>query len=208
MQSTLTTIASIAAAYLLGAVPWGLILVRGIYKIDVRTIGSGNIGATNVRRAAGNCAAILVLLLDAAKGAVPVWVVRGFDHHFGFPWQWLAIAVALAAIIGHVYPIYLGFKPSGKGVATALGGYLALSPWAALVALGIFVATAAATRKASVGSLVASISLLPAIWIESRDGVLFAGVALSVILIFWRHRENIERLSKGKEPSLSDRPKG
>jgi acyl phosphate:glycerol-3-phosphate acyltransferase len=192
-------------AYLSGAVPWGLIIVRSLKKGDIRTIGSGNIGATNVRRAAGTPAALLVLLLDVLKGALPVLAVRLIVPGCGFAWQWTATFAALAAIAGHMFPIYLNFRPSGKGVATALGCYLVLAPWAALSALAIFMLVAAVSRKSSLGSLAGTLALPPATWISTHDWILTTGALISMLLIIFRHKENIGRLLRGSEPSLNDR---
>ncbi len=197
----------IVTAYLSGAVPWGLIIVRHLKNIDVRSIGSGNIGATNVRRAAGTPAALLVLLLDMLKGALPVLALRllGSSACSG-QWQWAGALGTLAAIGGHMFPVYLMFKPSGKGVATALGCYLVLSPWAAFGAITVFGAIAAVTRKVSLGSLAGTVTLLPGVWVSTHDWVLTFSAALSTGLIILRHKDNIRRLLHGSEPSLKDRP--
>lgn len=199
----------IAAAYLSGAVPWGLIIVRRLKRADIRHLGSGNIGATNVRRVAGTPAALLVLLLDVSKGAFPILVVRWLaSPACDIQWQWPGALAALAAIAGHMFSLYLMLRPSGKGVATALGCFLVLSPWAALIALIVFCAVAAVSRKVSLGSLSAAIALLPAMWISTHDWRLTAVALISTGLIYLRHRENIHRLLQGTEPSLKDRSEG
>jgi acyl phosphate:glycerol-3-phosphate acyltransferase len=195
----------VVPAYLAGAIPWGLIIVRYLKHIDIRTIGSGNIGATNVSRAAGTPAALLTLLLDALKGAVPVLALRLVASECDFAWQWVAAAGTVAAITGHMFPIYLRFRPSGKGVSTAFGCFLVLAPWAALSALATFILVAGFSRKSSLGSLTGTLALLPAIWISTHDGVLMVGALISMGLIFLRHAENIRRLLRGKESSLNDR---
>ncbi len=197
MQTTLIPYASIVGlAYLLGAVPFGMLVARMFDRnVDLRATGSGNIGATNVARTLGKGPGILTLLLDAAKGSAAVLAanaVAGPGDHF------LPAAAGGAAFLGHVFPVYLGFR-GGKGVATALGVVLALSPPAGGILVFLFAAVFAAARYVSLGSLVAAAGLMPAMLLlgEPRPFVsLSAGIG---ILVFWTHRENIARLLAGQE---------
>lgn len=182
-------------AYLLGAVPTGVLLARAFGGIDPRTMGSRNIGATNVYRTAGKKLGILTLLGDIAKGLVPVVIARhSLDSHF-----WIA-AVALTAFLGHLYPIYLNFK-GGKGVATGLGALLALSPLSALLTLLVFAAVVYIWRYISLGSLAAALAfpLFLALNPFNPHKIYVPFAILIGALIFYRHRENIERLLAGRE---------
>ena len=195
-------------ASLSGSVPWGLIIVRHLKKIDVRTVGSGNIGATNVRRAAGTSAAVAVLLLDILKGALPVLVACWLAVPLcGLQGQWAGALASLAAVSGHMFPVFLMFRPSGKGVATALGCFLILSPLAASSALVVYGVIVAITQKSSLGSLAGCIVLVPAVWISTHNGILTLGALIIAGLIILRHQENIKRLLQGNEPSLKDHSK-
>ncbi|MEQ9497643.1 MAG: glycerol-3-phosphate 1-O-acyltransferase PlsY [Deltaproteobacteria bacterium] len=182
----------LGVAYLLGAIPFGLVLARVFKGIDVREHGSKNIGATNVARTAGKPLGILTLALDAAKGAAPVV----FAHQQS--WGWLAAAGGLVAVLGHVFPVYLKFR-GGKGVATAAGVFAALSPVPTAIALGVFVLVVAPFRVVSAGSLAASVALVGATVAldEPKPIVGLAGVV--AVVIFVRHRGNIRRLVFGQE---------
>jgi len=182
-----------AAAYVAGSIPFGVLIARA-KGIDLRQIGSGNIGATNVARAMGKGWAIAVLAADAAKGFVPVWLGR----RFGLP-AWAVGLAGGAAIVGHMFTIFLRGR-GGKGVATSLGMALALSPLPALIGFGAYIVVFATTRLSSLGSLLG-------VW---TFGVLFAlrdqpprpliAVAFGVAaLVTLRHRENIARLVRGEE---------
>ncbi len=184
------------AAYLLGAVPFGLLVAKGMGGGDIRRQGSGNIGATNVLRTTGKVAGALALLLDIGKGFLPVLLAR----------QWLGPhdpllgGIALAAFFGHLFPIYLRFK-GGKGVATALGIFLAWTPTAGLFALLTWLLTALIFRISSLAALLAFL-LLP-LFLFSQDSRVAMAVALSIVpIIIWRHRSNIQRLALGEEPRI------
>ena len=191
------TIALLAlVAYLLGSIPFGLWLVKAWKGIDVREVGSGNIGTTNVYRAAGKGAAIAVFLLDVAKGTLPVALALGLELG-----PWAAVAVGAAAILGHSKSIFLGFT-GGKSVATGIGTVLALSPAGAAIALGLWAVVFAATRMVSLGSIVAAVALpgiLYALGAPMPYLLYVAGAALYVVV---RHRANIQRLLAGKENRL------
>ena len=184
----------IAVAYLCGSIPFGLLIARAKTGKDVRTVGSGNIGATNVARAAGRPAAILTLVLDAAKGLAPVLLAARFAG--AQPKLFLA-ACALSAVAGHCFPVWLRFR-GGKGVATGLGVSLALAPWAALAGACTWLVFYKLLRISSVGSLAGvAISLLVAVFTADRAAVYgLAGVALLILL---RHAGNIRRLLRKQE---------
>ncbi|HWS56594.1 MAG TPA: glycerol-3-phosphate 1-O-acyltransferase PlsY [Pyrinomonadaceae bacterium] len=191
-------------AYLLGSVPFGYLLVRLKGAGDVRETGSGGTGATNVTRRAGRAAGLLTLLLDAAKGALAVVLARQFlTGDFGVNW-WVA-AAALAAVAGHVFPVWLRFR-GGKGVATGLGVFLSLAPLAVLCALPAFVLVVWATRYVSLGSMTAAALLPLLVWLFGARGgagaslgpLLAAALAGGALIIFM-HRANIGRLLRGTE---------
>ena len=176
-------------AYLIGAIPCGVLLTRFFGTGDIRSAGSGNIGATNVYRVAGKKLGILTLLGDALKGSLPVVVAK-----FGLllP-EWGIAAVAVAAFLGHCYPVYLGFK-GGKGVATALCIYLILSPWAVLIAFVLFAGILFKTRYVSLGSIAAATLLPFLVLLINRSNELLAASLLISILVILRHSANIRRL--------------
>lgn len=184
-------------AYLLGSISFAVLLVRATTGRDIRAEGSGNAGATNVLRSHGKKLALLVALLDVAKGVAAVLLMRLVTAD---P-RWSA-AAGFAAILGHVFPVFYGFR-GGKGVATAVGAFLALSPVALLVCLAIFLAIVAATRYVSLGSVVA-LALLPPIaglfFHASRPVVTAAG--LTALLILGKHLPNLKRLARGEERKL------
>ncbi len=195
----------LVAAYLSGAVPFGYLLVRWLRHTDVRTVGSGNVGATNALRAAGKGAALAVLALDATKGLLPVLAARAL----GEPASVQGMA-ALTAVLGHVYPITLGFR-GGKGVATAAGAFLALSPAVLAAAAALFAVVLAAQRRVSVASLAAALACPLLLYAFGRAGwapppslpLLATSGAISMLVIF-KHRSNLERLRRGEEPRLGE----
>jgi len=182
-----------AAAYVAGSIPFGLLLARA-KGIDLRQVGSGNIGATNVARAMGKGWAVAVLAADAAKGFVPVWLGR----HFGLSAAAIALAGA-AAIVGHMFTLFLRGR-GGKGVATSLGVALALSPIAAAIGFGAYAAVFALTRLSSLGSLLGvwTFALLFVLR-EIPPRPLMALAIGGALLVTLRHRENIARLVRGEE---------
>jgi glycerol-3-phosphate acyltransferase PlsY len=188
-------------AYLLGSVPWGLIFTRIFAKKDIRKEGSGNIGATNVRRIAGLTPAILTLAADMAKGAVPVGVGMAIMDANTTKGQIFIVLVALAAFMGHLYPCFLKFK-GGKGVATAAGCFLMISPLSCLLAILVFILMVMATNRVSLGSLGAALSLAPFVWwMEASVPFTILGIIISVF-VFIRHKENIQRLLAGTESTF------
>ncbi len=191
-------------AYLLGSIPFGLILVRIFRKQDIRQQGSGNIGATNVIRSGGKGLGAVTFLLDAAKGYVAVllaWQVGLHIHQTQFQTQNLAATAAVCALVGHVYPLWLGFK-GGKGVATGFGVFLGITATAALVALAAFIVIFALSRYVSLASIIAAIAfpvaalLLPH---ESLTPFMIAVVILLPLIVIAKHHANIRRLLAGTE---------
>ena len=182
-----------AAAYVAGSIPFGMLLARA-KGIDLRQVGSGNIGATNVARAMGKGWAVAVLAADAAKGFVPVWLGR----RFGLPPKVIAAAGG-AAIVGHMFTLFLRGR-GGKGVATSLGVALALSPIAAAVGFGAYVVVFATTRLSSLGSLLGVWTFSLLFVLRERPGLPLSALALGgATLVTLRHRENIARLVRGEE---------
>lgn len=191
----------LAAGYLIGAIPTGLVIIRLLRGVDIRTVGSGNIGATNVYRVAGLPTAVLVLLVDALKGVVPVVLARASAGPL-----WSEAAAGLAAIIGHNWSVFLGFT-GGKGIATSFGVLVALSPVAAAVAAGIWGVVLVISRYVSVASILAIASLPVVMWArgEPPDHLVFALAAL--VFAIYRHRANLARLRAGTEPRITEVPR-
>ena len=186
---------SFVIGYLLGSIPFGLLLARFAGLGDLRQIGSGNIGATNVLRTGNKPLAALTLLLDLLKGTAAVWV----GSHFG---PYAAMAAGLGAFLGHLYPVWLGFR-GGKGVATYVGVLLGLYWPAALVFCAVWLLIAAITRYSSLAALAASIASVGTLAVtgQSRLAVLFL---LLTILLYIRHASNIERLVRGEEARIGE----
>ena len=189
------------AAYLVGSIPFAVLVSRAMGLPDPRSFGSGNPGATNVLRSGSKAAAILTLAGDALKGWLPVWVaVRlGMD-------ETVVAVVALAAFLGHVFSVWLRFK-GGKGVATAAGVLFALDWRVGLVTLGTWLVVVAATRYSSLGALVASVAAPAAVWAFLGAGPAFAAsLAMSAVLV-WRHEANIRKLLRGEESRIGEKKK-
>jgi glycerol-3-phosphate acyltransferase PlsY len=187
-------------AYLLGSIPWGVVLTRLFSGADVRRHGSGNIGATNVARVAGPGLGAATLAADALKGWLPVFLAVSLPA----PGAELAgAACALAAFFGHLFPVYTRFRGGGKGVATAAAGFGTLSPPALLACLGVFLAVFAVGRRVSAASLSAAAALPAAVFLATRSGVLTLASAVAAVFIFIRHAENLRRLRAGAEPKFS-----
>jgi len=198
-----TLISIPAAAYLLGSIPFGLLLGKVFGAADVRKAGSGNIGATNVARVAGPLAGILTLLLDAAKGALAIVLAARLSEQSS---TWMMIA-GLCALVGHCFPIWLGFH-GGKGVATAAGAFLVLCPPAFLGAAILFLLIVAYWRFVSLGSIAAAAAmplLIYFLWAPHHAppyAVTFGSLA-AALLIVYKHDANIQRLVQGDEPKFS-----
>jgi glycerol-3-phosphate acyltransferase PlsY len=188
----------VLVAYLIGSIPFALILARR-WGADLRQVGSGNLGAANVMRASGVTAGVLVAVLDMAKGAASVWIASRVGDGTDLP-----AAAGLAAIIGHVYPIWLRFR-GGKGVATACGAFALLTPMAVPPVLAIFAAVVWFTQYISLGSVLASMALPPLAYaMGSPVPAVVAAVAAAAIIVF-RHRSNVLRVWAGTERRVGAR---
>jgi acyl phosphate:glycerol-3-phosphate acyltransferase len=193
------------AAYLLGSIPTGFLVARA-RGIDIRTVGSGNIGATNVFRTLGKAAGSLVLLADAAKGFLACWLVAGLASRLAAPSEIvdgllrerLKMVAGIVAILGHNYPCWLRFK-GGKGVATTGGVLLALFPQAFALGLVTWVSTLALTRYVSIASMAAGVALPVGVWVFHGSGTLIAVAGGLAALAIYKHRGNIQRLRLGTE---------
>ena len=191
------------AAYLLGSIPFGLILAKLFGVGDVRKAGSGNVGATNVARVAGPLAGILTLVLDAAKGAAAVWLAARFANESA---AWMTFA-GLAALAGHCFPVWLHFR-GGKGVATAAGMFLVLCPPALLGSVLVFILVVVFSRYVSLGSIAAAAAmplLIYLLWAPRHAPPLIVtfGAFAAAILVVYKHDANIQRLVEGREARFS-----
>ncbi|HET7752490.1 MAG TPA: glycerol-3-phosphate 1-O-acyltransferase PlsY [Anaeromyxobacteraceae bacterium] len=188
----------VCLGYLAGSIPFGVVLGRLVAGVDVRTVGSGNIGASNVARAAGKGTGIVVLLLDALKAVLPMLATRAILAPDPSANTW-ATLVGLAAFLGHIFPVWLGFK-GGKGVATALGVFAVLAPLPTVLAVGAFAVAFALTRVPAVGSLAGTAVCTAGVFAIYGGRSVVAWAALVVaVLVVWRHRSNLARLRKGAE---------
>jgi glycerol-3-phosphate acyltransferase PlsY len=186
--------------YLIGSIPFGILLARLFGLGDLRRVGSGNIGATNVLRTGNKGAAALTLLFDALKGAVPVWLAWWYTASAD-----VAAIAALGAVIGHCFPVWLGFR-GGKGVATFLGALLAFSWVAFLVFAVAWLGTAAVTRYSSLAALVASLVALGVILLTGAGGIVAAVAMVALVaLVIARHHQNIARLRAGTESRIGQK---
>lgn len=194
----------VIVAYLLGSIPFGLVLVRIFRKQDIRTQGSGNIGATNVIRSGGKGLGAATFLLDTAKGFIAVllaWQVALHTHQSQLQAQNLAAAAALCAIVGHIYTVWLGFK-GGKGVATGFGVFLGIAPLSALVALLAFIVVFALSRYVSLASILAAIVFPLAALLRHHEPLtpfMIAVLILLPLIVIAKHHANIRRLLAGTE---------
>jgi len=185
----------ILAAYVIGAIPFGFLLVKWTTGTDVRSSGSGNIGATNVLRTTGRAAGVATLLLDIGKGYLAVFLAERFTHANPF---WMS-AAALAVMAGHAYPVFLRFR-GGKAVASFVGAFLRLTPVALLAVLVVFVVAVAWTRHISMGSIMGAAAFPVAVWLVSQPPwPVVAASILSGGFIIYRHSSNIQRLRAGTE---------
>lgn len=188
-------------AYLIGGIPWALLIGKWVAHVDLRRVGSGNLGATNVARFLGGKWAVLVFALDFVKGALPV-VAAGLllAPAYREPVQ---VAAAVGAVLGHVYSPYIGFR-GGKGIATSAGVAGGLIPWALLVGTVTFFAVALTSRRVSLGSLAIAVVAVPAVlfFYPGHPFLLVFGIYVSVLVV-WKHRSNIGRLLRGEEPKVT-----
>jgi glycerol-3-phosphate acyltransferase PlsY len=192
-------LALLAGAYLIGSVPFSYLVARAFGVADVRRVGSGNVGATTVMRSAGKAAGLLAFFLDALKGAAAALAV-----------SWLAptssvlpALAALGAMIGHMYPLWLRFQ-GGKGVATGVGAFLPLAPYATLLALCAFALVLAVTRYVSVGSMAGAVTLAGMAFILGSPPPVAWAATGAAALVVWRHRGNIVRLARGREGRVGE----
>lgn len=199
MYSYLSLLIIPTTAYLLGSIPFGLLIVRWVSGKDLRKVGSGNIGATNVKRASGYRWAVTALVCDCLKGLLPTIAAALLTDTY----HWLTAITVLAAITGHMYPVYLKFKPSGKGVATTLGGMLIVAPLAVLISILGFAAAVYLCKRVSVGSMAATLILPVAAWFTTQSVAATTVSIIIMVLILMRHRENFIRLAKGTEPKIT-----
>ena len=214
MEGAVRPLLVISLAYLLGSIPFGYLIVKGTRGADIRETGSGGTGATNVSRRAGKVAGVVTLLLDASKGAAAVlmasWIlgIDLFGEQIGSistgAYWWVA-AAGVAAILGHMFPVWLGFR-GGKGVATGVGVFLVLAPIAVAMAAVIFLVIVWRSRYVSLGSIVAAALIPLFVWLQ--DGLIrsvahliptMSAAAAGAILIIFAHRANIRRLVEGTE---------
>jgi acyl phosphate:glycerol-3-phosphate acyltransferase len=192
---SLTVLLLVVTAYLIGSVPFALILARRLGTRDLRRIGSGNLGAANVLRTSGVRAGVTVMLLDIAKGAGSVMLVQRFDPGA------VTAAAGLAAIAGHVFPVWLRFR-GGKGVATACGVFSILTPLAVGPTLAVFLSAVWMTRYISVGSILASVALPPIAYATGSPAPVLAAAVAASTLILIRHRTNLARVLAGTEQRI------
>jgi acyl phosphate:glycerol-3-phosphate acyltransferase len=193
----------VVIAYLIGSIPFGYLIVRTKGGGDVRRTGSGGTGATNVSRRAGKAAGVLTLLLDASKGAAAVLVAQTVGGS-----DWVRAAAAIAVIMGHIFPVWLGFR-GGKGVATGVGVFLVLAPIALLCAGVVFVSIVFFTRYVSLGSMTAAVLIPLFVWLQNLFikpvadlRPLLTAAAVGALLILFAHRGNIGRLASGTESRI------
>jgi glycerol-3-phosphate acyltransferase PlsY len=196
-----------ALSYLAGSIPTAYIAGYLVKGVDIRTIGSGNVGASNAMRLLGKKWGIVILLIDATKGLVPVLLVQHSFFASDAAVERYAMLSALSAIVGHVFPVWLKFR-GGKGVATGLGVMTALIPLAVAVALPVFIVVVAVSRYISLGSIVAALVLPAAFFIDHRladSAELFGFVCIACIFVIYKHKANIKRIVAGEENRLGEK---
>lgn len=198
-MNALSVAGMLALAYLIGSIPFSFLVARAFGVADVRRVGSGNVGATNVLRSAGRTAGALAFLLDACKGGLAVALGRALGA--GEP---LAVACALAAILGHIFPVWLSFR-GGKGVATGAGAFLPLAPLGAAAGLAVFALVLRLTRYVAVASISGALAVPVAAWLLGASGLVVAAAASVAVLIVWTHRTNLRRLAAGTEARIGER---
>lgn len=208
---TLGILIAVLVGYLLGSIPTGYVVARA-KGVDIRSAGSGNIGATNVFRILGTPAGILVLLVDAAKG----WIAVLIGMRMIWPWiapdvvtgtaEWLGVAAGVAAVLGHNYTFWLGFK-GGKGIATSAGVLAGLVPLALLVALGVWIAVVVLSRYVSLASILGAFVLPFAVWFWRYSTLMITITALLAAMAIYKHKSNIQRLLKGTENKVGKKKK-
>ena len=195
----LTALLILAIGYLLGAMPNGYLAGRWLKGIDLRQCGSGSTGATNVLRNVGKGPALVVFLLDVGKGAVAVLLAKQVGLN-----DWLPVLAGLAALAGHIWPVWLGWK-GGKAVATGLGLFLGLAWPVGLASLGIFLAVISIFRIVSLSSVAAAMALPILMMATDQNTASITVSVVAMLLVLWRHRSNIERLIAGTEPKIGQK---
>jgi glycerol-3-phosphate acyltransferase PlsY len=193
------TVLGLVAAYLIGAIPVGFLVARAAGGTDIRRSGSGNIGATNVLRTLGRGPAVLTLVGDIVKGYLAVTAARAIGTE-----AWSAAGGAVAAVAGNCWPLFLAFR-GGKGMATGLGAFLAVVPWAVAPAAVLWLVVTSLSRYVSLASILSCVSLPLAAALLGYPRHSVVAAALVALIIMWRHRENIARLASGTEHRLGDR---
>ena len=189
----MTRILVVVVAYLIGSIPFGYLIVRGKIGADIRQTGSGGTGATNVSRRAGKVAGVITLVLDALKGSAAVLIAKTVTGD-----DWTIAAAAIAVLVGHIFPVWLGFR-GGKGVATGAGVFLVVAPAALLCAGFIFLAVVLLTKYVSLGSMLAAATIPLFVWTQNNPRPLLLAAILGALLIVFAHRGNIGRLVNGTE---------
>lgn len=207
MDALVSVIGCLALGYLSGSLPWGLWLGRWFRGVDVRQVGSGNLGATNVFRSLGRGLGLATLVLDMAKGGLPVWIVPALPIAEAFPGgpEVCGLAVGMAAIAGHVWTFLASFR-GGKGVATTAGVLFAIAPAAFAAFSLVFLATVALTRYISLGSVLGALTFAVVLAFAAPGAVrspTFGFGALACALVVWRHRDNLRRIALGTERKFS-----
>jgi len=202
----------VVLAYLLGSIPTGYLLMRFFRKQDIRTIGSGNIGATNVLRSGAKGLGAATFLLDMLKGCCAVWLGQALAPHLLADWpvRNVEALAALCAVLGHIYPVWLGFK-GGRGVSTGFGVFLVAAPWAALAAITVFGLTVWISRFVSLGSILGAASFPLFAWFlvsGERPRFFLAVQVVVALLIIVKHHANIRRLFAGTESRFGSRAEG
>lgn len=193
-------IAMLVSAYLLGSIPFGLLIVKNFCGIDIRSVGSGNIGATNVLRAAGPKLAAVVFAMDVVKGLIPTLAAKQL-----FPGEaWIIVATGMAAIMGHTLSLFLRFK-GGKGVATGLGVIIGLDPRIAGIGFGIWLLIVAITKYISLASIIAAVSITTMMCLFHQHIAYQIVVTFVAAFVIFKHRSNMVRLIQGKEPHIGQK---
>lgn len=202
----LYSIGAVVIAYLFGSIPTSVWWGKGFHGIDVRDHGSRNAGATNTFRVLGWRSGVPVLIIDIAKGFIPVRLLPNMSglEPDSPEWMWLRVTLVIAAVIGHLYPVFSGFR-GGKGVATSLGGILAVHPGAAAICVAVFIIVFKLSRYVSLGSLCAAVAYPIAVaLIYQETSVVKVGFAIVLgLLVFYTHRQNIGRLLRGEEGRMN-----
>lgn len=207
MENVPRILAAIVGAYVVGSIPWAVIVVKIFWKQDIRSLGSGNTGATNVLRVFGTAPGLSVLALDIAKGAAGVWLASLFAPRLAGETglDWFMVLGALAAIAGHSFSPFIGFR-GGKGVATAAGAIITLAPMTIAPLAAIFVAVVTISKYVSLGSITIAVCFPGISWLLYPDRhALFMFSLVAATLVIWRHRSNIGRIRRGEESRITFR---